>query len=258
MNGKAYYNEHSPRAAKWLENLIAAGAICPGDVDTRSIKEVKADEVAGYTQCHFFAGIGLWSLALRQAGWPDDRPVWTGSCPCQPFSRAGRKEGFKDPRHLWPTFHRLIGEHRPAVVFGEQVTGPDADDWFDLVQDGLEKMDYAFGIVPFAAAGLASPQIRERAYWVGNAASGEERRSWRRASGEGRQDRGHGGSELLADAWRHFDLVHCTDGRSRPVEPGAQPMAHGGAAAVVQMRAYGNGLCVPAARAFVEAFLEAA
>ena len=31
--------------------------------------------------------------ALRAAGWRDDRPVWTGSCPCQPFSAAGKQVG---------------------------------------------------------------------------------------------------------------------------------------------------------------------
>lgn len=258
MNGKAYYNEHSPRAAKWLESLIAAGAICPGDVDTRSIEDVTPSDVAGYTQCHFFAGIGLWSLALRQAGWPDERPVWSGSCPCQPFSKAGKKVGFADERHLWPSFHWLIKQSRPSAVFGEQVTGTDADDWFDLVQHDLEEMDYTFGIGAYAAAGLAAPQIRERAYWVGHTASGEERRAWQRQSYIRRQDRGHGSGELLADAWRHFDLVHCTDGRSRPVEPGAQPMDHGDSTTVVQLRAYGNGLCVPAARAFVTEYLETA
>lgn len=32
-------------------------------------------------------------------------------------------------------------------------------------------MGYAFGIVPFAAAGIGAPHIRERAYWVAHACS---------------------------------------------------------------------------------------
>ncbi|MEL5614382.1 DNA cytosine methyltransferase [Serratia marcescens] len=165
----AYYNEIDPYAAQWLRNLIAAGHIAPGDVDERSIEDVKPDDLRNYTQCHFFAGIGVWSYALRNAGWPDDKPVWTGSCPCQPFSAAGKGSGFDDERHLWPAFHWLIGECRPQYVFGEQVASGNANAWFDLVQADLEAMDYAFGLVPFPSAGVGAPHIRDRAYWVAHA-----------------------------------------------------------------------------------------
>jgi DNA (cytosine-5)-methyltransferase 1 len=162
----AYYNEIEPFAAQWLRNLIAAGHIAPGDVDERSIEDVYPDDLRGYTQCHFFAGIGVWSYALRRAGWPDDRPVWTGSCPCQPFSSAGKGAAFDDERHLWPAFHHLIKECRPAALFGEQVASRDADTWIDLVQDDLEAMGYAVGAVPFPSAGVGAPHIRDRLYWM--------------------------------------------------------------------------------------------
>ncbi len=165
----AYYNEIDEYAAQWLRNLIAAGHIAPGDVDTRSITEVHPDDIKNYTQCHFFAGIGVWSHALRRAGWSDSRPVWTGSCPCQPFSTAGKGEGFDDERHLWPVFGNLIRERRPPTVFGEQVASKDADAWIDLVQADLETMGYAVGAIPFPAAGVGAPHIRDRLYWVGHA-----------------------------------------------------------------------------------------
>lgn len=165
----AYYNEIDPFAAQWLRNLIAGGHIAPGEVDERSIEDVTPDDLRGFTQCHFFAGIGVWSHSLRLAGWPDDKPVWTGSCPCQPFSAAGKGDGFADERHLWPAFFHLISERRPQHVFGEQVAAGNANVWFDLVQADLEGMDYAFGLVPFTSAGIGAPHIRERAYWVANA-----------------------------------------------------------------------------------------
>ena len=121
----AYYNEHDPYAAQWLRNLIAAGHIAPGEVDERSIEDVRPQDLAGFSQCHFFAGIGVWSLALRSAGWPDDRAIWTASCPCQPFSAAGKGGGFADERHLWPALHWLIGQCRPQHVIGEQVASKD-------------------------------------------------------------------------------------------------------------------------------------
>jgi len=172
MTPAAYYNEIDPFAAQWLRNLIAGGHIAPGEVDERSIEDVTPDDLRGFTQCHFFAGIGVWSHSLRLAGWPDDRPVWSGSCPCQSFSAAGKGDGFADERHLWPHFFHLISERRPQHVFGEQVASGNANAWFDLVQADLEGMGYAFGLVPFTSAGIGAPHIRERAYWVAHANHG--------------------------------------------------------------------------------------
>ncbi|HBQ6346869.1 TPA: DNA cytosine methyltransferase [Klebsiella pneumoniae] len=200
MTPSAYYNEIDPFAAQWLRNLIADGHIAPGEVDERSIEDVTPDDLRGFTQCHFFAGIGVWSHSLRLAGWPDDRPVWTGSCPCQPFSPAGKGDGFADERHLWPQFFHLISERRPQHVFGEQVAAGNANVWFDLVQADLEGMGYAFGLVPFTSAGIGAPHIRERAYWVANADSViSDRRGNVRASG--RDEYSNGGDDVrLVDA----------------------------------------------------------
>ncbi|EAM7298748.1 DNA cytosine methyltransferase [Salmonella enterica subsp. enterica serovar Tucson] len=170
MTATAYYNEIDPFAAAWLQNLINAGCIAPGVVDTRSIEEVTANDLKGFTQCHFFAGIGVWSYALRCAGWPDSRPVWTGSCPCQPFSQSGKRRGFNDPRHLWPAWFYLVSQCRPDVIFGEQVASKDGLTWFDAVQFDLEKAEYAVAVVDLCAAGFGSAHIRQRLFWVADAA----------------------------------------------------------------------------------------
>ncbi|EGY7161034.1 DNA cytosine methyltransferase [Salmonella enterica subsp. enterica serovar Bareilly] len=169
MTATAYYNEIDPFAAAWLRNLIDAGCIAPGVVDTRSIEEVTANDLKGFTQCHFFAGIGIWSYALRCAGWPDSRPVWTGSCPCQPFSQSGKRRGFNDPRHLWPAWFYLVSQCRPHVIFGEQVASKDGLTWFDAVQLDLEKAEYAVAVVDLCAAGFGAPHIRQRLFWVADA-----------------------------------------------------------------------------------------
>lgn len=161
-----YFNEIDPFAAQWLRNLINAGLIPAGDVDQRSIVDVEQDDLKGYTQCHFFAGIAGWSEALRLAGWPEDRPVWTGSCPCQPFSVSGKREGHLDERHLWPAFYRLIAERRPPTIFGEQVAGKDGREWLAGVRLDLEAAGYACGAADLCAAGVGSPHIRQRLYWV--------------------------------------------------------------------------------------------
>lgn len=170
----AYYNENDPYAAQWLRNLVDKGLLPRGDVDERSIVEVQPDDLWGYNQCHFFAGIGGWAYALNLAGW-GERPVWTGSCPCQPFSAAGQRKGFEDDRHLWPDFYRLIAKCFPATVFGEQVASKDGLGWLDRVRADLEDSQYAFGAADLCAAGVGAPHIRQRLYWVANTQQGRGR-----------------------------------------------------------------------------------
>src|SRR5262245_49424891 len=124
-----WYNDHDKFAAAWLRELVKAGELPDGVIDDRSILDVKVEEIRDYTQAHFFAGIGGWPLALRLAGWDTARPVWTGSCPCQPFSAAGKRAGEADERHLWPAWFSLIRECRPDTIFGEQVGGADGLRW---------------------------------------------------------------------------------------------------------------------------------
>jgi DNA (cytosine-5)-methyltransferase 1 len=159
-----YANENDPKAAHWLSKIP-----CKIDhVDARSIQEVTKNDVFNYTQCHFFAGIGGWPLALQIAGYPVDARVWTGSCPCQPFSQAGKRKGTSDERHLWPEFLRLITECKPPTIFGEQVASKDGRDWLATVRTDLEALGYAVGAADLCAAGVGAPHIRQRLFWVAN------------------------------------------------------------------------------------------
>ena len=170
---RAYYNEFEPKAAAALRALIEDGFIAPGDVDERPIQEVQASDLRGYTQCHFFAGIGLWSVALRAALWPDERPVWTGSCPCQPYSAAGKRQGATDDRDLWPVWFRLIAECRPPVIFGEQVASAIAHGWLDRLANDLENEGYAIGSAVLPACSAGAFHKRERLWFVANAIGGQ-------------------------------------------------------------------------------------
>jgi DNA (cytosine-5)-methyltransferase 1 len=223
----AYYNENDPFAAAWLRELIADGLIAPGEVDDRSIADVRADDLRGFTQCHFFAGIGVWSHGLRLAGWPDEREVWTGSCPCQPFSAAGKGEGYADERHLWPHWYRLIGECRPATIFGEQVAAAIRTGWLDDVCLSLESLGYAVGAVDFPACSVGAPHIRQRVYFVADSmrtASERGAGSVPRAqaqSGVERQQHGH--SPIgLADGCETRPVADAECDGGRTDEPGRQ------------------------------------
>ena len=272
----AYYNEHDPEAAATLRELIRQGHIAPGEVDERDIRDVRPDELSKFAQCHFFAGIGGWSRALRLARWPDDLPVWTGSCPCQPFSAAGKGNGFDDERHVWPAWHHLVSERRPPIIFGEQVSSPDALAWLDLVSSDLEGTAYAVGTSDLCAAGAGAPHKRQRLFFAAcELANGERARleRFRRYVDEKarreiearpapatsslvdlvRERRG-----LAADRsfWRASDWIRCAYDFWRPVEPGAFPLAHGISARVGRLRVYGNAIVPQLAQAFIESAIE--
>lgn len=239
---RAYYNEIDPYAAQWLRNLISAGHIAPGDVDERSIKDVRADELIGYTQCHFFAGIGVWSYALRRAGWPDDRPVWTGSCPCQPFSAAGKQKGFDDDRHLWPVWFDLIRERRPSDILGEQVASAPALAWCDAVSTDLEQEGYAFGAAIIPAASVGAFHIRDRLWWVAHAERHQQRRE-ESCRGEARRM-----------GWQQQSVPWDRDWQTALAE--FRVLDDGITRSVATTDAYRNALVAPLAEQFIGAVLD--
>jgi len=280
----AYYNEIDPYAAQWLRNLIDAGHIAPGVVDERSINDVRPGDLSGFTQCHFFAGIGGWSYALRLAGWPDDRPVWTGSCPCQPFSAAGKQRGAEDERHLWPAFFNLIRECRPGRVFGEQVAGAAGLAWLDHVCADLEGAGYAAAAASLPACCVGAHHRRERLFWVAHSECAQEERQREhggqvlpkqkaegfgcccvlgdadnkglevRGSHQAGKDRQQGGRSVVpTSCWDNVEWLQCSDGKARPTQPGLFPLAHGVSGRVGRLRAYGNAIVPQVVAAFIEA-----
>ena len=248
----AYYNEIDKGAARWLEKLIAKGLIAKGDVDTRSILDVHPEDLNGYEQLHFFAGIGGWSRALRLAGWSDDRPVTTGSCPCQPFSSAGKGGGVSDPRHLWPAFRWLIAKRKPSIVFGEQVASSAGREWIDGVRADLEAMGYAAGAADLCAACVGSPQVRQRLFWVANANNNGLNNN-RIAGGIEKRHATTWCDPLLP--WPVTKCVVCRDGKKRriPVEPALYPVAHGVPGRVGLLRGAGNAIVPQVAAMFIKA-----
>jgi DNA (cytosine-5)-methyltransferase 1 len=273
---RIYYNEFAPYPAQWLRNLVEAGHLPGEKVDERDIRVVRPEELEGYDRCHFFAGIGGWELALRHAGWPEEWPVWTGSCPCQPFSQIGKRKGSADERHLWPVWRDLIAEHLPPRIFGEQVAPEDGRKWLAGVRADLEGMGYRVGAADLCAAGLSAPHARQRLWWVAERAVDlEERRT--QATGRmgdpddpGPQGFPGNGEKVeqgpakarpvpqasLSGHWDAYDLVDFKVGPQRRCPPGTHPVAHGVPAYVGMCEAYGNAIVPQVAAAFVASYME--
>lgn len=264
----AYYNERDDFAAAYLDNLITAGLIAPGVVDTRSIVDVAPEDLKGFTQCHFFAGIGIWSLALRLAKWPDDVPVWTGSCPCQPFSLGGLRKGFSDERHLYPVWSRLIENHEPVAVFGEQVSSKDGLEWLAVVQDDMEAKGYRFGALDLCSPSVGSENPRQRSYFVGLGDADDPRLEGlgrRSELGECREEKqidrtGHayfGQRDSSVEGWGDGTYwVQNTQGVWRRTEPELSPVAYGDSARVGSMQTFGNAINARVASEFISSVVE--
>jgi len=270
----AYYNDNDPKCCAWIRQLIADGLITDGEVDCRSITDVRADDVRGFRRVHFFAGIGGWDYALRLADWPDDRPVWTASCPCQPFSGAGLQMGADDPRHLFPTLRKLVARCNPPTVIGEQVASALGREWLARVRVEMATLGYAVTASDLCAAGIGAPQLRQRLYWMADA-DGEgweklqsecaERQQQRTLLGgtdswlghthlprpQGRSIERHSASERTP--WATSAGVLGDDGTTRRAEPSIPPLAYGLPSRVALIRGSGNAIVPQLAAAFIRA-----
>ena len=279
------YNENEPFAIRWLEQLQERNLIPEGRIDGRSITELRPEDCDPTS--HFFAGIGGWAYALQLAGWNPARDVWTGSCPCQPFSIAGKGTGTSDKRHLWPIWRDLIAECHPPVIFGEQTSSKLGRDWLSGVRTDLEALGYAVGAADLCAASVNAPHRRQRLYWVahtrhsGDMGWGRLRDSAPGAlsaaeedpySCEGRSqhsrvgtfyDSTDGGQVSDTTFWDQFDIAECRaiDGsvQYRRIEPGLLPVVDGIPSRLRAglIKGYGNAIVPQLAATFIRAFLEA-
>jgi DNA (cytosine-5)-methyltransferase 1 len=97
-----------------------------------------------------------------------------GGFPCQPVSCAGKRQGDKDKRWLWPEFYRAICEARPRWVLVENVPGllSVADGrLFGGILGDLARSGYnaEWDLLPAAAFG--APHLRFRLFLVAHARS---------------------------------------------------------------------------------------
>lgn len=250
-----YYNEFDKGAAAWLRELISAKLIPFGYVDERSITEVTASDVQGFTQCHFFAGIGGWSYALQLAGVDPSVRLWTGSPPCQPFSTAGKQLGQLDERHLAPTFMRLVAQCRPPVLFGEQVAAAIGKHWLDDLFTELENENYSCGAAILPACSVGAPHKRNRLFFGASTLHTDNKRELSTKYIERFGDVIWSDGPHVPNAWERYDRLQRKDGNWSRVEPGFKPLANGIPARMGRLRGYGNAIVPQVAAEFVKAFM---
>ncbi len=241
------YTDHDPYVCQWTEALISNGLIAPGRVECRDIRSLAPNDVCGYRRVHLCSGIAGWELACCMSGWPEDLLVWTVSCPCQPFSVAGRRAGKEDPRHLWPQVARLVSAVLPPILVGEQVSSSDGLEWIDEVCSDLEGLGYQFRAVDLPATAVGAPQIRQRLWWV----------ALRRMDPLPSVDQKAKPQLGLPADWLvgRLDWVICRDAKIRPYIPSRPTMLPTSPRRAARLRGFGNAIVPQVAAVFLSAAL---
>lgn len=258
-----YYNDNDLCSVLWLRQLVKEGHLPPGTVNDWSIEELRRPYLEGCRRVHLFAGIGGWALALELAGWPQDEVVWTGSCPCQPFSVAGKQQGEADARHLWPDMLRHIKECRPPTVFGEQVASKLGRAWLTGVRADLEALGYAVGAADLYAASIA-PHARQRLYWVADSdykrsvgglrSQNMERTLLHETARRNKKPNKSCSHNPDDDGWEKWVGV---DGECRRIESGTVALVDDFPERMGLLRGYGNAIVPQLAAVFIKAFIDA-
>ena len=116
-----------------------------------------------------------------------------GGVPCQPASLAGKRQGSRDERWLWPEFLRVVGELRPRWIVAENPVGILSVDHrraWGAILGTLVELGYRAGWGVWGAADVGAPHRRERVFLLGSrepALADADGSQWR-AQAEGRQN----------------------------------------------------------------------
>jgi DNA (cytosine-5)-methyltransferase 1 len=125
--------------------------------------------------------------------------IVSGGFPCQPFSQAGKKQGTKDSRFLWPEMLRVVRELRPRWVVAENVHGLlslDGGRTHHQICSELEAEGYEVRTLLLPACAFGAPQRRDRV-WILAHTEGIDLRAWN-AREDGREERDNASGEGAA------------------------------------------------------------
>jgi site-specific DNA-cytosine methylase len=214
-----------------------------GKVDCRSIKDVKADELEGFTQWHFFAGTGLWCHALQLAGIDGEPGICTGSPPCQDNSLAraihGERLGLRGVRSgLAFSWLDLVGAVLPRLVLFENVPG--IKRWQAEVTSRLEGLGYRVFVRDLSSASIGALDSRRRV-WIAADRDGAGLEIARTA----------GPSQIECDSW-----AAAPGDIWQEDHPATGGLDDGNATRMATIRAIGNAINPFVAATFIRAYMD--
>lgn len=135
--------------------------------------------IAAYVEIEAFIIANL--VEIMEKGLLAPAPVWSnlktfpsadfyrkihiiiGGYPCQPFSKAGKRKGHEDPRHLWPFIRTSIAAIRPICCFFENVEDHLTMGFPEVYKD-LRALGYTVEAGIFSASEVGAPHERRRLF----------------------------------------------------------------------------------------------
>ena len=102
---------------------------------------------------------------VTKIDWSAIEPVdiIAGGYPCQPFSAAGRRQGQKDDRHMWPAVVECMSILNPKMAVFENVRGH-LSLGFDEVLRDLHFLGYDVDWTTIKASDIGAPHHRARIF----------------------------------------------------------------------------------------------
>lgn len=139
------------------------------EIDTHARKTYAANFKDKYLDHpDLFAG-DIWKVDYKKI---PDFDILCGGFPCQPFSQAGHKKGFKDNKdgNLFFSIEQILKIKKPKAFFLENVRhlkNHDNGNTFKIIYSTLQKLGYSFDYKIIKASEFGLPQHRPRIYMVG-------------------------------------------------------------------------------------------
>ncbi|HAI41904.1 MAG TPA: hypothetical protein DCM40_29170 [Maribacter sp.] len=140
--------------------------------------------------------------------------IVTGGYPCQPFSQAGKRQGEKDERHLWPEMLRIIKSCKPRYVLAENVAGH-VNMGLDQVLTDLEDQGYTTRPIIIPACAKNAPHRRDRVWIIGELMADTKNIRWEQTEWQGWESSRRGsqdinGSETEREETNRSDVADTT------------------------------------------------
>ena len=175
---RPYLQSCSKRTMKVLDLFSGIGGFSLG-LERAGMETVAFCEIEGYPRkvlAKHWPNIPIYDdvRTLTKERLDDDGigsiDVICGGYPCQPYSKAGKRKGQDDDRHLWPEVDRLIQEYRPSWFIGENVFDH-ITLGLDNVLSDLERSGYSWETFVIPACAVNAPHRRDRVWIVANIGS---------------------------------------------------------------------------------------